>query len=216
MGCLRARGGDPEYGAGSSVYHWQNGDCRRMATTKKKHCQSRFSGRSVSWTRRPSLQAPLMARHLWLRGDRRGGVVPPQRQTRVFHSAFAGLSPAQPPWVHWRAIAAARALHAGGVPCVARSPPWSPRLEILARPAAWIFSAPCRDGQGPVPRQMPSGLARAIVSTRPSERIVSGVLLEYPPVSLAARSRPSARRRSRPGAICGVASCVFRCAIARA
>ena len=44
------------------------------------------------------------------------GWCPPQNQTRVIHSAFAGLSPAQPPWVHWRAIAAARALHAGGVP----------------------------------------------------------------------------------------------------
>ena len=37
------------------------------------------------------------------------GWCPPQRQKRVFRAALAGLSPAQPPWVHWRSTAAARA-----------------------------------------------------------------------------------------------------------
>jgi len=68
-----------------------------MATTKEKHCRSRFSRRSISWTRRPSLQAPLMARHLWLRGDRRGGVVPPTASNTRDSLGFRGFEPGTAP-----------------------------------------------------------------------------------------------------------------------
>ena len=152
-----------------------------------------------------------MPRQLWLSGDRRGGVVPPAASktryaldTRGFEPGAVPLGSLESDSRSARVTRHRRALR-GEVPAMV--PPFDNSRQLRG------FSS--RDGQGPVPRQMPSGLKRTIVSTRPLESIVSGFLLEYSPVSLAARSRPGAHRRSRPGAICGVAPCVFRCARAQ-
>jgi len=69
-----------------------------MATTKANHCQWRFSWRSVSWARRPSLQAPLTARQMWLRGDRRRGrVVPPAASKTCDSLGTRGFEPGAAP-----------------------------------------------------------------------------------------------------------------------